>query len=219
MQNSSAFLIQDSVSNNHQVTYFPFTTIKYPPLNLFDRFLCFKFMDIRGPTFAEETHLLRGFSVTFYIFFCVASFACLRNSKSKMAFTIMYMVQFILELWNIILVDFNNIFKLSSFFLLFNIGFIYAYIVFAHEINVGIFNLIAFMSLVLFSVVYYFMEDIDGKIHMILNPYSCIVGCYFFVVWITLFLFNKNKFDELMYLKFPFEIYFEFGKILSKNVF
>ena len=83
-----------------------------------------------------------------------------------MAFSIMYMVQFFFEIWNIILLDFNNIFKLSCFFLLFNIGFIYTYILFSHEINVGIFNFMAFVSLLIFSIIYYLLEDIEGKIHL-----------------------------------------------------
>jgi len=163
--------------------------------------------------------IIRAISITVYIVFGIISYGCIRNSNNKILMMFLYLMFFLLELWNIFIIPFNHIFKLGSFYLLFNIAFIYIYIIFTNKINNSAFNIVSFLSLIVVSVVYYLSEKIDGKIHMILNPFSVLIGCYFFVVWVGLFLYNKNRFDQLMFLKFPFEIYFEFGRILAKNMF
>jgi hypothetical protein len=162
--------------------------------------------------------MIKAVSISVYIFFGIVSYSCIRTSTNKIMILGLYFLFFLLELWIIVLVDFNNIFKIASFYLIFNVSFIYLYIIFRNTINTGVFNLMAFLSLVVVAVIYYYMNDICNKVHMILNPFSLIIGCYFYVVWIGLFLYNKTRFDRLMFLKFPFEIYFEFGRILSKNL-
>ena len=169
--------------------------------------------------FLKITQPLHALSIFIYVFFGIISFACIKDTFNKIALFIMYMLLFLLEVWNILLIEYNTIFKLASFFLIFNVAFIYVYVIFVNEINVVIFNIIAMLSLLVISVVYYFMTDIQGKVHMVLNPYSCIVGCYFYVVWVGLFLYNKKKFEAMMFLKFPFEIFFEFGRILTNTLF
>lgn len=174
--------------------------------------------DSKSVSFSDEARVARSLSVGFYIAFCIGASLCLRPSSHRKTALFIYLFQFMLEVWLVALIDFNNVFLLSSFYALFNLGFFLVYIYFAHEINVGIFCFTAFGSLLLFSGVYFFMDDIEGKVHMILNPFSSLVACFFFVIWIILYLFTENKFDQYMYLKFPFEVYAQFGRIFSKNL-
>lgn len=142
----------------------------------------------------------------------------LRKSKSKALHWFLYLTLQLCELWILVLVEISQPFKFACLQLIFNVGFIYIYILFANEIHVVLFNSVNFASLIIFSLILYYFLPIETP-PPLLSPFSIMVSVFFFVLWLSMFLYNTNSFDELMYLKFPFRLFNQLAEIFQQNIF
>ena len=176
------------------------------------------FFESHRQTFITAPVVLQSFSILFYMAFGTISFVLLRKTRSLALHWAFYITLQLAEIWILMLIEIDQPFKFACLQLIFNVGFVYIYILFANEIHVVLFNSINFVSFIIFSVVLYYCMEMATPPPLI-SPFSVMVSVFFFTLWLTMFLYNNDSFDDMMYLKFPFRIFDQLAQIFQQNIF
>ena len=198
-----------------------FYLIKIEPLRFGKsnfRIVIHLYLDHHRRSILTKPAMLQSFTVLIYIAIGTVSYMILRKSKSKALHWVLYLALQSCELWILMLVEMSQPFKFGCLYLIFNVGFIYIYILFANEIHVVLFNAVNFASLIIFSSVLYYFLPVESP-PPLLSPFSVMVSVFFFVLWLSMYLYNTSSFGDLMYLKFPFCLFNQLAEIFQQNIF